>query len=105
MTIARGWPAPRTGGGLRPSLSLTVPAAGWVGSGHPGVTPASGFHHLRDTTDELLNDDLFDIVDDARRKLAFWRYDYNSVSPHSSRGTQTLAQAKTEKSQNPHLLL
>jgi|TARA_R100000501_G_C2587049_1_gene88276 hypothetical protein len=27
---------------------------------------------------ELLNDEIFDSLDDARRKLAFWRYDYNT---------------------------
>ncbi|AUQ73304.1 hypothetical protein PhaeoP71_00412 [Phaeobacter piscinae] len=28
--------------------------------------------------DELLNEELFDTLDDARRKLALWRYDYNN---------------------------
>lgn len=30
--------------------------------------------------DELLNEELFDSLADARRKLAVWRYDYNPVS-------------------------
>jgi putative transposase len=30
--------------------------------------------------DEFLNDEMFDSLDDARRKLALWRYAYNSVS-------------------------
>lgn len=30
--------------------------------------------------DELLNEELFDTLDDARRKLALWRYDYNNPS-------------------------
>lgn len=30
--------------------------------------------------DELLNEELFDSLADARRKLAIWRYDYNPVS-------------------------
>ena len=34
--------------------------------------------------DELLNEEIFDTLDDARRKLALWRYDYNAVMPHSS---------------------
>ena len=30
--------------------------------------------------DELLNEEMFDSLDDARRKLALWRYDYNFAS-------------------------
>ncbi len=30
--------------------------------------------------DELLNEEIFDSLDDARRKLALWRYDYNPAS-------------------------
>ena len=30
--------------------------------------------------DELLNEEIFDTLDDARRKLVLWRYDYNSAS-------------------------
>lgn len=30
--------------------------------------------------DELLNEEIFDSLDDARRKLALWRYDYNTPS-------------------------
>lgn len=44
--------------------------------------------------DELLNEEIFDSLDDARRKLALWRYDYNHVRPHSSRGNQTPAEAR-----------
>lgn len=29
--------------------------------------------------DELLNEEIFDTLDDARRKLALWRYDYNNT--------------------------
>ena len=29
-------------------------------------------------------DFVSDSIDDARRKLALWRYDYNTVGPHSS---------------------
>ena len=44
--------------------------------------------------DELLNEELFDSLADARRKLAIWRYDYNNVRPHSSLGNRTPAQAR-----------
>ena len=44
--------------------------------------------------DELLNEEIFDTLDDARRKLALWRYVYNSVRPHSSLGNQTPADAR-----------
>lgn len=44
--------------------------------------------------DELLNEEIFDTLDDARRKLALWRYDYNAVRPHSSLGNQTPAEAR-----------
>ena len=43
--------------------------------------------------DELLNEEIFDSLDDARRKLALWRYDYNTVRPHSSPANQTPQQA------------
>ncbi|WP_121143690.1 IS3 family transposase [Roseovarius halotolerans] len=44
--------------------------------------------------DELLNEEMFDSLDDARRKLALWRYDYNNVRPHSSLENQTPAEAR-----------
>ncbi len=44
--------------------------------------------------DELLNEEMFDSLDDARRKLALWRYDYNNVRPHSSLGNRTPAEAR-----------
>ncbi|MDD9746847.1 integrase core domain-containing protein, partial [Marinovum sp. PR37] len=44
--------------------------------------------------DELLNEEIFDTLDDARRKLALWRYDYNTVRPHSSLGNQTPQHAR-----------
>jgi len=37
---------------------------------------------------------MFDSLDDARRELALWRYDYNNVRPHSSLGNQTPAEAR-----------
>ncbi|MGX9349566.1 IS3 family transposase [Shimia sp. W99] len=44
--------------------------------------------------DELLNEEMFDSLEDARRILALWRYDYNNVRPHSSLGNQTPAEAR-----------
>jgi transposase InsO family protein len=36
-----------------------------------------------------LNEEIFDSLADARRKLALWRYDDNNVRPHSSLGKPT----------------
>ena len=44
--------------------------------------------------DECLNEEIFDSLADARRKLAMWRYDYNNVRPHSSLGNKTPAEAR-----------
>jgi putative transposase len=44
--------------------------------------------------DALLNEEIFDTLDDASRILALWRYDYNNVRPRSSLGNQTPAQAR-----------
>ena len=44
--------------------------------------------------DELLNEEIFDTLDDARRKLALWRYDYNAVRPHSSLQNKTPLEAR-----------
>ncbi|GGZ16094.1 hypothetical protein GCM10011614_33590 [Novosphingobium colocasiae] len=41
-----------------------------------------------------MNEELFDSLADARRKLAVWRYDYNNVRPHSSLANRTPAQAR-----------
>ena len=43
---------------------------------------------------ECLNEEIFDSLADARRKLALWRYDYNHVRPHSSLGNQTPTEAR-----------
>jgi len=45
----------------------------------------------RSLRDELLNEEIFDTLDDAHRKLALWRYDYNTVRPHSSLGNHGIA--------------
>jgi putative transposase len=44
--------------------------------------------------DECLNEENFDSLADARRKLAIWRYDYNNVRPHSSLSNQTPSDAR-----------
>ncbi|MBL3610577.1 IS3 family transposase [Rhodovulum sulfidophilum] len=44
--------------------------------------------------DECLNEEIFDSLADARRRLALWRYDYNNVRPHSSLGNKTPAEAR-----------
>jgi len=44
--------------------------------------------------DELLNEELFDSVANAQRKLAVWGYDYNNVGPHSSLENRRPAQAR-----------
>ena len=36
--------------------------------------------------DELLNEEVFASLADARRALALWRYDYNNIRPHSALG-------------------
>jgi len=44
--------------------------------------------------DEFLNEEIFDTLDDARRKIALWRYDYSAVGPHSSLGNLTPLEAR-----------
>ncbi len=46
--------------------------------------------HLRD---ELLDEEIFDTLNDARRKIALWRYDSNAVRPDSSLGNLTSLEA------------
>jgi putative transposase len=41
-----------------------------------------------------MNEEIFDSLADARRKLALWRYGYNKVGPHSSLGNKTPAEAR-----------
>lgn len=47
--------------------------------------------------DECLNEEIFDSLDHARRKLGLWRYDYNHVRPHSSLGSKTPAEARPKR--------
>jgi len=44
--------------------------------------------------DELLNEKVFASLADARRKLARWRYDYNTLRPHSALNGQAPASAR-----------
>ena len=48
----------------------------------PGKPQQNGFIESFNGSlrDELLNEEIFDTLDDARRKLALWRYDYNNPS-------------------------
>jgi putative transposase len=38
--------------------------------------------------EELLNEEIFDTLDDARREMSLWRNDYNNFRPHSTLGNQ-----------------
>jgi putative transposase len=62
----------------------------------PGKPQQNGFIESFNGSlrDELLNEEIFDTLGDARRKLALWRYDYNNVRPHSSLSNQTPAEAR-----------
>ena len=44
--------------------------------------------------DELLNEEVFTSLADARRKLSLWRYDYNNLRPHSALNGQSPACAR-----------
>ena len=46
-----------------------------------------------------MNEEILGTLDDARRKLALWRYDYNNVRPHSSPGNHTPVEARRELEQ------
>jgi len=62
----------------------------------PGKPPQNGYIESFNGSlrDECLNEEIFDNLADARRKLALWRYDDNHVGPHSSLGNQTPAEAR-----------
>lgn len=44
--------------------------------------------------DELLNEEIFSSLADARQHLARWRYDYNTIRPHSALGGLAPATAR-----------
>lgn len=48
--------------------------------------------------DELLNEDVFETLGDARKALKRWRHDYNHVRPHSALGGLTPAEARAGSS-------
>jgi putative transposase len=62
----------------------------------PGKPQQNGFPKSFNGSlrDDCLNEELFDSLHDARRKLARWRYDYNHVRPHSALGNLPPAQAR-----------
>ena len=62
----------------------------------PGKPQQNGFIESFNGSlrDECLNEEIFDSLADARRKLALWRYDYNNVRPHSSLGNRSPAEAR-----------
>lgn len=63
----------------------------------PGKPQQNGFVESFNARlrDELLNEEVFDSLGDARRKLARWRHDYNHVRPHSSLGGLTPAECRS----------
>lgn len=44
--------------------------------------------------DELLNEEVFTSLADARRRLSLWRYDYNNLRPHSALNGMSPASAR-----------
>ncbi|MBB1491257.1 transposase [Paracoccus sp. MC1854] len=69
--------------------------------GHPGNGPGrttlpgtASIPASRSLRDELLNKEIFDSLDNARRKPAFRRQDCNAVRPHSSLGNLTPREAR-----------
>lgn len=63
----------------------------------PGKPQQNGFAESFNgrLRDELLNEEMFDTLTEARRKLDLWRHDYNHVRPHSSLGGLTPAARRT----------
>lgn len=62
----------------------------------PGKPQKNGFIESFNGSlrDELLNEEWFDSLDDARRKLALWQYEHNNVRPHPSLENSTPAEAR-----------
>jgi putative transposase len=57
----------------------------------PGKPTENGFVEALNGRfrDECLNADIFISLDDAKRKIAAWKRDYNTQRPHSSLGNRT----------------
>ena len=62
----------------------------------PGKPQQNGFIESFNGSlrDECLNEEIFDSLANARRKLALWRYDYNNVRPHSALANKTPVEAR-----------
>lgn len=62
----------------------------------PGKPQQNGFVESFNARlrDELLNEEVFASLNEARRAIARWRHDYNTVRPHSSLGGRSPAQAR-----------
>ena len=74
------------------AIMIAVPGA----EGIAVIMPDNGYIESFNGSlrDECLNEEIFDSLADARRKLALWRYDYNNVRPHSSLGNKTPTEAR-----------
>jgi putative transposase len=61
---------------------------------HPGKPTQNAFveSFIGRLRDELLNEPLFSLLDQARSVLAAWRVDYNANRPHSALGNIPPAQ-------------
>ena len=55
---------------------------------------AAGMPLTWDAWHQLLNEEVFTNLADARRKLAIWRYDYNTTRPHSALNGDSPAHAR-----------
>lgn len=66
----------------------------------PGKPQQNGFIEAFNgrLRDELLNEEVFDTLEAARRALKRWRHDYNHVRPHSALGGLTPAQVRAGSS-------
>ena len=68
----------------------------------PGKPQQNGFIESCNGSlrDECLNEEIFDSLAEARRRLALWRHDYNHVRPHSSLGGMAPAEARRALAQS-----
>lgn len=68
----------------------------------PGKPQENGFIESFNARlrDELLNEEVFASLGDARRKLSLWRHDYNHIRPHSAHGGLTPAAVRSLELRN-----